>query len=245
MHKLTVIPLLLVLSSPLAATVIYSPGFTVVGNIAPPDVDCTLFIDATCTTYATGSAMVLGATFDVSVRSLPVGNGYQPFYDDEIFAAAGQFVSVHYQNGPYGFDFPVSLAPGAEIGPASYIAARDGFLVYDYSDPSIINTEDFIDTGNDILGVAFSQPDGTHYGWINFQWQPLFDPFNRNDEYGLSVDIGGYAYESCPDQPIAAGVTSGGASCTPTPESSSLMLFTLGLVACLAFFGRRVSPLAR
>lgn len=235
MHKLTVIPLLLVLSSPLAATVISSPGLNVVGYIAPPDVNCVNVIDSTCAIHATGSATVLGTTFDVDVRSTAVGNDDQPFYDDET-DAAGQFVSVR---NPDGFDDPVSLAPGTEIGPSSHIVSTLGLpLAVNYSDPSVDYNQDFIqnDTGNDILGVAFSQSDGTHYGWINFQWQPLISPYNKFDEYGLSVAIGGYAYESCPNQPIAAGATSGGASCTPTPESSSLLLFILGLLAFAPLF---------
>jgi hypothetical protein len=69
-----------------------------------------------------------------------------------------------------------------------------------------------------LVGVRFKIGGSTHYGWIRLQVVGV-----GNGEVA-SLSATEWAYESCPDQPILAGATSGGATCAaPVPKSIPVM----------------------
>lgn len=232
----------------LKANVIYSPGFTIqqIGNTRMPDVDCEIVIDNTCTTGSRGSASVLGVTISDHVSSSAFEKYWAPLNSAQVFARGT--LAITEQDGNYWVQ---NFTPGAVIGADTQFVTSSGYLedweswpYSEWSDSAIWH-----ESWNDIFGTSFESADGTHYGWIGFNWQPLTAHFDSSDIYALSVSITGDAYEACPNTPIAAGADSGGASCAgsdPAPEPASGILLAIGFI--LVMVGHRlfaVGKLAR
>ncbi len=92
-------------------------------------------------------------------------------------------------------------------------------------------------TGNNgetgFAGVRFKIGGNTHYGWIKLQLNAAG-----------SLTATDWAYESCPDMPIQAGATSGGAICGTPAAIPAMGLPALGLMG-LALGGIGLAGLRR
>lgn len=93
------------------------------------------------------------------------------------------------------------------------------------------------------LGFRIQASDGYHYGWVLAEvGGGLPDP--SDPTAGLNAVALDYAYESCPNQAIAAGATSGGASCNdppdPASEPATATLLVVGLAGFELFYRRRL-----
>lgn len=240
-RSIWVIVAIFVAAIQLQANVIYSPGFSMTpaaANIKAPDVDCENVIDDTCSAGDGGLANVLGVQITAGASTGPFEPGWAPINILKISAKGALAIA-----GPYGW--VANIPDGTEIGPDSQFVTAIGSLVDIESYPYIEWSDDRIwgDTGNDIFGTSFVSSDGTHYGWIGFDWMPLTTRLNRSNIYGMTASITGYAYEACPNAPIAAGSQSGGASCAgsdppsdPTPEPASGVLMGIGFVLLMIGF---------
>jgi len=82
------------------------------------------------------------------------------------------------------------------------------------------------------IGLRFSFDGGVnrHYGWADITVNPDF-----------SITLHGFAFESCANESIHVGSTSGGATCcaAPIPEPHSAALVALGAAGLLAYRRRR------
>jgi hypothetical protein len=97
-----------------------------------------------------------------------------------------------------------ALLRGDKIGPIQP-AAQDAVMA------SQLGTSGFgtyyfgswLNVANRYLGIAFNIDGEVHYGWarLTVHW---------NHDWTLSADITGYAYETIPNKPIAAGDTGSG-----------------------------------
>ena len=136
-----------------------------------------------------------------------------------------------------GGTFPFKLAGGANIGPAGNfqpagILARFSFT-FSSSTTFPIGIGSWqanrVALGQGYLGLKFLIGANSHYGWANITLNP-----------DLSVTLNSFAYESCADQSIGAGQTTGGATCdSAVPEPHSAALLTMGAAGLLAYRRRR------
>ncbi|MGH9407770.1 MAG: hypothetical protein ACRD3D_18260 [Terriglobia bacterium] len=115
-----------------------------------------------------------------------------------------------------------SLAPGSAIGPAQPCLDENFFYEVENEPEEIAILGNF---HGGLVGFAFSDAGQEHYGWAEIDLGAK-----------AAVTVNGYAYESCPNAPISGGLASGGASCgdSPAPESGTLQLAALGLLALFA-----------
>jgi hypothetical protein len=124
------------------------------------------------------------------------------------------------------------LAPNASIGPAGpWNGGSKGWVFYTsyWYGGNRIGSDGWSGGASEtgLVGAEFKIGGNTHYGWIRLRFGPGAGELSATE----------WAYESCPDTPIAAGATSGGASCpTPVPTGggaayglSALALGGLGL----------------
>ncbi|MGH9353038.1 MAG: PEP-CTERM sorting domain-containing protein [Terriglobia bacterium] len=245
LHYVLVAAIISVAAAPCARTEIVSyAGFTLpqTGNLSqPPDTNCNRTPDATCTgtassnytlTAADGSP-ILGLTSELAASYLGTEYGYYTTFQ--------MWFSGAVEDEIYNDSNWVGVEPGDSVGASSSFA--------DLTSDELISMVESQPTGGQIdydtplgprwegrgdtiyWGTEFQDQGQTHYGWLDFKYNVW--------DYGASVDIGGYAYESCPDTPITVGATSGGASCSdppsdpPAPEPGALLLFGTGIVAVL------------
>lgn len=230
------------------ADVIYSPGFTIQqqGDVTPPDTNCETAPDNTCGLTSWGSAVLsamdgsslLGIS-DTFTTGQPFPAGWAPSWELHI-AMTGSLAS-----SDRGTD---ALAAGSLIGPQLQFASSNGDMIDIAEYPFYQWTIDRI--YGTYLGVSYRDSQGqTHYGWVDFQWQEIYVN-NRYppSPYGISITIGGYAYEACANTAIAAGATSGGATCSgppndaSAPEPGTLLLFGTGIVGVLYLTRSRRVP---
>jgi hypothetical protein len=110
----------------------------------------------------------------------------------------------------YGYGTLRKLASGANIGPGGSWTSRSYAAAFFSTYP---NNKHGVDGWNGtngeigFAGVEFRIGANTHYGWIRLQLGSAPGEISALD----------WAYEDCPNTPIAAGATSGGATCGVVP----------------------------
>lgn len=96
-----------------------------------------------------------------------------------------------------------------------------------------------VPTGSKFLGVQFQIAGVTHYGWVELNVTSVTDP--------MSFSVTRFAYEDCPDTPIAAGETvNSQCSSNDIPTLSEWGLITLAILLLsfgTLYIGRREEEL--
>jgi len=121
------------------------------------------------------------------------------------------------------------LQSSSNVGPGNF----GSFAVLAKTDSSTGNFYPFSGSAQrGFIGLRFSFDGGVnrHYGWADITVNPDF-----------TVTLHGFAFENCANEPIHAGSTSGGATCSsaPIPEPHSAALVALGAAGLLAYRRRR------
>ncbi len=215
-----------------------------VGGATPANAAIIVFTGGNATTVSGGSVtfnMVTGAVgtanagMDFALR-FPLA----PVNPSSTSAGAEALVT-----SPPGMGFlvgsglPLKLAGAANIGPAGAfqgvgVLARRFFA---YNPTYSTTTSAFIGNwqangaalGQGYLGLKFFIGGNAHYGWADIR-------VNTD----LSITLNRFAYESCADQSINAGQTTGGATCdSAVPEPHSAALLAMGAAGLLAYRRRR------
>ncbi len=139
-----------------------------------------------------------------------------------------------------GGGLPLKLAGPANIGPAGVFQGVGvlgrrflGFTsVSSYPTSSYIgNWQSYgVAQGQGYLGLRFFIGANAHYGWADI---------SVNQDF--SITLNSFAYESCADQSINAGQTTGGATCgdSEVPEPHSAALLAMGAAGLFAYRRRR------
>jgi hypothetical protein len=205
---------LISMASPCDAEVVYTPTHVVIGH-GGTDL---LYIDFN----HDGIADLALQTFHnsctseclVNLNALPQGN---------------EIVGRSFSNA-----LASALHSGARIGPQAPFVAGSAFgcvMLNVFSFPSIGYrklTGDWHDVKQRYLGVKFSIDGATHFGWVRLAV--------ANRGHAITGLVTGYAYETIPDKPIAAGQTSDSGEVsislpTATLTAPQLRRRTLGLLA--------------
>ena len=135
-----------------------------------------------------------------------------------------------------------ALTSGAAIGPhdplrvtksASLLMAE----VFENSSSSTSLRGKWGNVGDKFLGLRFTINGQAHYGWAEFDMVGFVDPI-FGGAY-LDTTLLGYAYDTVPNQPIAAGSTT---SFSATPEPGTLGLLALGSLGLAAWHRRKRDP---
>lgn len=158
-------------------------------------------------------------------------------------------------------DFSVNIASSYSEGIVPYTGDIVTFRLWINGD-LIVKADDNPSTAGlwfqDPLGLAATGPSQNHYTGGSFvdHGQTYYDWFEFNYNFGdgdypprmsdVPDIVIGYAYEACPNAPIAIGATSGGATCSdpldppdpPAPEPGTLVLLGTGILA-LFYLARR------
>lgn len=192
---------------------------------------------------ALGSQFTFPATGQLIMEKCPGDNGPITCY-----ASFGSIsVSGSSSVGEYGYSIP--LTNGTGIGPNDPFLDR-GLMVSVANLPFSPYEVDGLwgDSRENYLGFKVISSDGYHYGWADLEIDGFApDPYTPDGTF--YVKIWDYAYESCPDQSIIAGQTSGGASCgdpadppDPTPAPGTAISLLIGL-AGLTMYGFETSSI--
>lgn len=186
------------------------------------------------------SFTVDGSTFQFQTQSYyqsflcPGPDGPQSCFasSSNVYVTGGAGVSVSGLDG--------NLAPGENVGDFRTFTDQ-GLLLSVEEDPSgyaLTGSWRGYDDGYDLnpgfLGFRIQAADGYHYGWALADEEVVSAPESPNPYSGPGGAVAlEYAYESCPNQAIATGATSGGATCDdppdPAPEPATATLLALGL----------------
>jgi hypothetical protein len=114
--------------------------------------------------------------------------------------------------GTYPYQIVNKLASGATIGPSGAWRSGGAAFYSTYTDGSQRHGLGGFGNGSaetGFVGVRFNIGGQTHYGWIRLQFGSGVAELSATE----------WAYESCPNTPIAAGATTGGATCGVVPTS--------------------------
>jgi len=123
-----------------------------------------------------------------------------------------------------------AIIQGSQIGPAEKFFQGDAKLASFYFGGGGDSAHgNWVNVTNRYLGVKFQIGGQTHYGWARLTVKVVNNPIN------IFATLTGYAYETVPNTPIAAGKTSGPnaeeiseAFSAPSPEQATLGLLALG-----------------
>lgn len=209
-----------------------------VGGATPANAAIIVFTGGNTTTLNNGSVtfnMVTGAvgTADAGM-DFALRYPLAPVNPSSTSAGAEALVT-----SPAGMGFlvgsglPLKLAGAANIGPAGAFQGV-GVLARrfsSYSSSAFIGNWQSLGSalGQGYLGLKFFIGANAHYGWADITLNP-----------DLSVTLNSFAYESCADQSIGAGQTTGGATCdSSVPEPHSAALLAMGAAGLLAYRRRR------
>lgn len=187
---------------------------------------------------------VLGAQFTFpSYGQLVLAMCPDPTGDGPIPCSASSgslWVSGVSSVGWYGYS--ADLYAGDAVGPSDpFLNSGLMLSVVDLPFAPYQVDGDWYHPGFNYLGFRVSSNDGYHYGWADLQIDGFIpEPYSPAGHF--YVTIWDYAYESCPGQSIAAGQTSGGASCSdpsdppdPTPEPATAIPLLVGLAGLAAY----------
>jgi hypothetical protein len=119
-----------------------------------------------------------------------------------------------------------ALQPGVRIGPTSQFKKGKGALVEAVFSSGDLSTSVFgrwPNVKNRYLGLEFKIKGKTHYGWAR-----LNVTVNKTK---ITATLTGYAYETIPNKPIAAGKQHGTDNSSALDTESSARPATLGMLA--------------
>lgn len=238
---LLLLTLALFLTRQAAADIISFPAVTIPqtitaepGNDCPANYqDCSGEAEGSFTAMAQNGAPLFGISSSYEFAYVaPGGEGA----GDLILSADGTFMGLVYKDSQL-----IPPTVGDTVGPSS------SFQDFPYPD-TVLKDYYFPFGGQDIvypfyeygagleqpvyMGYEFQAAGQTYYGWFSFSWNARFDFLGDRFTDPPTISLGTYAYEACPNAPIAIGAASGGAACSdplaPTPEPCSLTLYLIG-----------------
>lgn len=122
--------------------------------------------------------------------------------------------------------YALSLGSGVQVGSTG---VGNSFSVLNESQPA--NLSNFAANGVGFVGVRFTDPAGTHDGWIRLSYSSGF----------TNLTIVDWAYNDAPGGSILAGQTVGA---IPEPASVAVGLLAAGAVGLRFLRRRRVAPTA-
>lgn len=134
--------------------------------------------------------------------------------------------------------FEAALSAGAPIGPRRHFTSSGNMA--DSTNGAARGP--WVNVTNRYLGVKFVIQSQFHYGWARFTVSHQGQGFGA-----FTVTLTGYAYETVPNRPIAAGKESGGDEAvgmnlptfrTPATQPASLGLLAGGAPALVAWRGK-------
>lgn len=139
-----------------------------------------------------------------------------------------------------------ALASGVAIGPHDpFRATKSASLlmaeVFENSSTATSLRGKWGNAGDKFLGLRFDINGQAHYGWAEFDVVGFVNPI-----FGgafLDATLLGYAFDTVPNQAIAAGKTTFSTTFSTTPEPGTLGLLALGSLGLAAWRRRKRDPL--
>ena len=219
------------------------------GGATPADAAIIVFSGGDATTVSNGSVTFNMVTGTVGTADPGMDFALRFAYSGSSTTARGEALGANAIGFLGAGPFPSRLAASATIGGAgnflnigilarrffSFTTSFTSISSFPITNSLAVGVGDWqvnrVAAGRGYLGLKFLIGGlTTHYGWAEI---------TVNSDF--SITLHSFAYESCADQSIDAGQTTGGASCSDTsvPEPHSAALLAMGAAGVLAYRRRR------